>query len=140
MDRQRYFENVSNLSENDIQRLQQKNVALEAESAKIKEENTKLLKDLEKYRESEKFTQERGALWRINPDGTYSESPCCVRFTNWTLSTLKTYFFMLLATEIHFISFPAAPQISKAAQIVYNVSQSAKLMHGIHYNGLPPIL
>lgn len=63
----------------DIQRLQQKNVALEAESAKIKEENTKLLKDLEKYRESEKFTQERGALWRINPDGTYSESPCCVR-------------------------------------------------------------
>ena len=36
----------------DIQRLQQKNVALEAESAKIKEENTKLLKDLEKYRES----------------------------------------------------------------------------------------
>ncbi len=62
----------------DVNRLQQKNMDLETELSKIKEEHAKLLEELKKYRKEENFTEKRGALWRMNPDGTYSETPYCV--------------------------------------------------------------
>jgi tRNA(Ile2) C34 agmatinyltransferase TiaS len=54
-----------------------KNAALNEELANLKQSYANALSDLEAYRVAEKYTEKRGSLFRVKPDGLYSEIVYC---------------------------------------------------------------